>query len=56
MSEIQRLDELKADAERAADLGLRPQTEKMKYEPNLRGIWMTHYAYRVAENERRVAA
>lgn len=55
MSEIRKLEELKADAERAADEGLNPQSEQMKFEPNLRVIWMTHYAYRMGELERETA-
>jgi hypothetical protein len=56
MSELRKLNDLKADAHRCADKGLDPHIEQMKYEPMHRVIWMTHYAYRMEENERRVAA
>lgn len=52
MSELRKLEGLKDDAERAADQNLNPHIEQMKFEPMLRCIWMTHYAYRMGEIER----
>ena len=55
MSELRKLEDLKSYAERAADEGLNPLVEQMKFEPMLRVIWMTHYAYRMSELEREAA-
>lgn len=55
MSELRRLDDLRADAEHAADNGLDPEIEMAKYEPTIRCIWFTEYCKRLTENEREAA-
>ena len=52
MSQIVDAEAFKADAEEAADKGLKPEQCLHKYEPNLHCIWRTHYFRRVGEIER----
>jgi hypothetical protein len=56
MSELIRLDTLVADAEAAADKGLKPEQCLHRYEPNLHCIWKTYYFKRQQKNEEAACA
>jgi hypothetical protein len=55
MSELRKLEDLEAHAQRAADDGLDPATEMQKYEPTLHCIWLTEYHKRMGVNVREAA-
>jgi len=56
MSELRRLEELKADAIRAAEENLNPEIEMQKYEPNIQCIWFNEYCKRLTEIEKAAIA